>query len=144
MSLYPFDYCGIYHRGEFIFVGGYDVAMRNPHWQKVDFGFRTRMWGKQIELEGRFRIRYLHDPPSEDETVDEDYKKFFLKNLALRFRGDSATIPRVRFLSYFLGSGSGLVNAVKEFRAASRWIDKNKYLFQDDAKGVTELWEVQE
>lgn len=143
-GLYPFDYCGVFNRREYEFLGGYDPLMRNIYWQKVDFGFRAHLWGFRCLLENSFRITCLDSPPSEDETPDEDYKRFFLKNLIGQYNGDYAWVPRIRFFAYWPGIGSGLWQAIKEFREISRWIEQNRYLFQDDAKGVTELWEVQE
>ncbi len=140
-SLFPFDYCGLYHRKRFLLTGGFDPQMKNPYWQKVDFGFRSHMWGESIRCDTSFRLRYLAEQEPEDTTPDESYKLFFLKNLTIHFGGDMGSLPIGRFFSYYLRSGSGLVSAIREFRETRNWVKRNKYRFVRDAKSVTDLWE---
>lgn len=140
-SLFPFDYCGVYQREKFLLTGGYDYMISNPYWQKMDFGFRSHMWGESIEGETSFRVRYLGTEPSEDTTPDESYKQFFLKNLSIRFNGDRGEIPWSRLLPYCFRSGSSIFSALKEFRRVREWVSLNEYRFSRDARDVTELWE---
>lgn len=143
-SLYPFDYCGIYSRERFILLGGYDGRLANPFWQRLDFGFRAWLWGEEIRLSQSLRVAYGEGPPSEDGTVDEDYRWFWLKNLAPRHRGDSAVLPSSRFPEYFLSRKGGLFRALAEFRAARTWVELNRYRFKEDAERLVELWEGEE
>ena len=143
-TLFPFDYMGIYGKERFEKTGGYDPDIANPHWQKLDFGFRSYMWGERIECAASFRLQYLFEPPSEDETPDEGYKLFYLKNLALRYNGDSAVLPPARFLRYAVVSDSGFFESLSEFKEVRKWTDINKYRFTQDARSVTELWEIPE
>jgi hypothetical protein len=143
-TLFPFDYCGLYHRTRFLMTGGYDYQLKNPYWQKVDFGFRAHMWGESIRCDTSFRVRYLAEQAPEDTTPDESYKLFFLKNLTVRFGGDMGTLPLGRFFPYYLRSGSGLVSAIREFREIRRWVYDNRYRFVRDARSVTDLWEENE
>ena len=115
-TLFPFDYSGIYHRERFINTGGYDFELTNPYWQKVDFGFRSHMWGESMRSDTSVRLRYLAGQPSEDTSPDASYKLFFLKNLTIRFEGDMGALPVSRFFSFYLRSGSGLVSAIREVR----------------------------
>ncbi len=140
-TLFPFDYCGIYQKELFSLVGGYDFGLRNPYWQKMDFGFRSHMWGERIISSTALRLSYEGDIPSEDTTPDASYKMFHLKNLAVRFSGDQGILPNSRFLPYLSRSGSGPFIAYREFRDVKRWVALNRYRFRQDARSVTELWE---
>lgn len=140
-TLFPFDYTGVYNRERFLKTGGYDYQLTNPYWQKVDFGFRSHMWGEEIRCDTSFRVRYLAEQEPEDTTPDESYKFFFLKNLTIRFGGDMGILPLSRFFSYYFRSGSGLVSAIRDFRDVRGWVKNNRYRFVRDARSVTDLWE---
>jgi len=138
-SLYPFDYAGIYSREKFVLTGGYDGTMGNPHWQKLDFGFRSWLWGEEIRILQALKVSYAEAPKAEDETPDECYKWFWLKNLAPSFRGDHGAIGLSRFWSYLLSRGVSS-SAVGEFRAAREWVNLNRYRFRTDASCLVDLW----
>ena len=139
-SIYPYDYCGIYNKERFTLTGGFDYLLSGAYWQKLDFGFRSYMWGEQITCDTAFRISYHGDVPSEDTTREESYKLFYLKNLAVRFSRDSGSLPRSKFLPYLFNSGGDFVTAVREYRNARKWTEVNRYRFRQDARSVTELW----
>ena len=141
-SIFPFDYCGIYHKERFTLTGGFDHVLSNPYWQKLDFGYRSYMWGEQIVNNRSLRFTYQDRLPEENASRDESYKLFFLKNLAIRFNRDNGRLPRGSFLPYLLKSGGDFITAMREFREVRRWIDLNRYRFRLDARSVTELWEV--
>jgi len=141
LSLYPFDYAGIYSREKFVLSGGYDGGIANPYWQKLDFGFRSWLWGEEIRLSQALRVAYEEEPPTEDSTPDEDYKWFWLKNLAPVFRGDSAAIPPSRYWAYLRRRGGRPFAAAREFRAAADWVRTNRYRFRSGASSVVDLWE---
>jgi len=143
-TLYPFDYSGIYNKEKFLLTGGFDFNIENQYWQKMDFGFRSYMWGESISFNTVIKIEYLIDQIPEDTTPDKFYKMFYLKNLVLRFSGDSAFISWGKFLSYSIKSGSSLFSAIKEYKAAIGWVEINKFRFICDARQVTNLWEVNE
>ncbi len=142
-SLYPFDYVGVYHKERFIKTGGFDPTISRPHWQKMDFGFRTHMWGEKIECSTGFRLQYLQDPMTENETPDAGYRRFFLKTLGVRFHRDSGRLPGSRFLPFFFRSGLPLFQALREYREVRDWVEVNRYRFNMDARSVTELWELE-
>jgi len=141
ITLFPFDYCGVYQKEKFLLAGGYDHSITSSHWQKMDFGFRANMWGYVQECETAFRVRYLASEPSEDTTPDTSYKQFFLKNLTVCFNGDRGEIPWRRFLSYYIRSGSPFFSALRDFRKVRDWVAVNQYRFNRDARDVTALWE---
>ncbi|GHU34300.1 hypothetical protein FACS1894172_14350 [Spirochaetia bacterium] len=140
-SLYPFDGVGIYDRNRFIAVGGFDTSIRNNYWQLVDFGFRSHLWGEKIQSSHLIRLSYNGETPPEDTTAEDSYRRFYLKNLALIFRADSASIPLTHFFGYWFHSGQGFFSAWADFSAARTWITTNRYRFRSDARALSELWE---
>lgn len=140
-TLYPFDYAGIYSRKRFVLTGGYDGGISNPYWQKLDFGFRSWLWGEDIRLSQALRVGYEAEPTVEDSTPDSDYKWFWLKNLAPVFRGDHVAIPGGRYWSYLRRRGGSPLAAWAEFRAAREWVGINRYRFRSDASSLVDLWD---
>jgi hypothetical protein len=143
-SLFPFDYMGIYCKERFTQVGGYDYSIEHPYWQKMDFGFRVHMWGERIVCNGSFRLGYEGEVPAEDTTPNEDYRRFFLKNLSVRFVNDRGILPFSGFFPYWFKTGNGIIDSWKQFKAVREWVNLNGFRFQRDARGVTELWEIPE
>jgi hypothetical protein len=140
-SLYPFDACGIYSREKFTMLGGYDWTISNPYWQKLDYGMRTWLWGETIQYAQALRLNYESNPPPDDTTPTIDYGRFWLKNLAPLYRGDSATLPRARLWSYLLRSRSNPSAALDEFKAAREWVGACSYRFKADARRLADLWD---
>ncbi|OHE64963.1 MAG: hypothetical protein A2Z99_13775 [Treponema sp. GWB1_62_6] len=143
-TLYPFDAVGLYDMERFQRLGGFDPTIRSLYWQLMDFGFRARLWGETIRCTRAVKFAYEGEIPSENASVDEGYKVFFLKNLAPVFRGDYAHIPIRRFLPYMLRSGVGAIEAWKEFSEGRKWVATNRYRFSSDARMAIELWEAPE
>lgn len=143
-AIYPFDYCGIYDREKFLLSGGYDSMLKNSFWQKMDFGFRSHMWGEKIVANTAVKINYQNEIPYEDTTIDKSYKLFFLKTLSVRFNGDAGYLPRSRFFPFWIGTGTSFPGALSEFRLARRWVKENRYRFKRDAMSITELWDGEE
>lgn len=144
LSLFPFDSVGIYQKERFLLTGGYDPRILNPYWQRLDFGFRAHMWGESIRCETALRVKYLGEPPIADTSPDQDYRRFYLKNLAVKFNGESGYISSSRFLGYFLKHGGGFFQARREFLELQRWVELHRFRFQFDATSITDLWEVEE
>ncbi|MFZ4616146.1 MAG: hypothetical protein ACOYM2_08130 [Rectinemataceae bacterium] len=140
-SLYPFDYCGIYSKERFTLLGGYDGRLANPFWQRLDFGFRAWLWGEEIRLAQALRVNYDEAPPEADESIDADYRWFWLKNVAPQFRGDTAVLSRRRRLEYLLSRRREPLQALAEFKAAREWVALNRYRFCSDANSLVDLWE---
>jgi len=140
-SLYPFDGIGIYDRERFVRLGGFDATIKSPYWQLMDFGFRAHLWGEEIRNSQLVKVVYDGELPPEDASAAAGHTRFYLKNLAPVFRGDSAALPFRRFLSYLLRSGEGPLAAWNAFGEARRWIQTNRFRFRCDARRVTELWE---
>lgn len=143
-AIYPFDFCGIYDREKFLLSGGYDISIENTFWQKMDFGFRSHMWGEKIVANTAVKINYQNEPPFEDTTVDKSYKRFFLKNLSVRYTGDAGYLPLAHFLSFWIRTGSSFPAAISEYKQIRQWVKTNRYRFKSDAMSITELWDGEE
>jgi hypothetical protein len=140
-SLYPFDGVGVYDRDRFVRLGGFDGTLKSPFWQLMDFGFRAQLWGEEIRCTQLLRLSYDGEAPTEDSTAEESHRRFYLKNLAPVFRGDSAFIPLRRFPAYLLRTGGDPFAAWGEFIAGRRWVRTNRYRFRGDARSLAERWE---
>jgi hypothetical protein len=143
-SLFPFDFCGIYHRNRFYLSGGYDPWMSNPYWQKLDFGLRSFLWGEHILCRRDMVVRYEGDTETEDSSADVSYKLFFLKNMAVRFNGEMGVLPPSKRFAYCLRSDSSWLEARNEFREVQMWVLQNRYRFKSDVQSLVNHWEIPE
>ncbi len=144
VTLFPFDYLGVYNRERFLRLGGYDATIASPYWQKMDFGFRTYLWGEEAVVRKDMRAQSEVELPTEDTTPNDDYRRFFLKNLAIRFDGSAAVLPKKRLLSLLLRGGIGIGEARRLMHEIRAWVETNRYRFVQDATRVTELWDTEE
>jgi hypothetical protein len=144
LSLYPYAMIGVMQRSKFELIGGFDEEIENPYWQLLDFGFRSYLWGEQIAVLPSLRVNVSRDLPPEDTTPDESYARFHLKNLAIRFVRDQGRLPRVLLVPFLLRSGMSMGEAMRTFTTVRAWVRDNRYRFVQDARRVTELWEVDE
>jgi hypothetical protein len=143
-SLYPFDGVGVYDRDRFVKLGGFDCGFSNSYWQLMDFGFRAHLLGEAIQSTQLIRLSYNGDVPPQDSTIDENHRRFYLKNIAPVFQGDAGHIPLRRFPGYFFRSGEDLFQAWDDFSEGRRWVEENKYRFCRDSRSLTDLWEYPE
>jgi len=141
LSLYPFDGAGIYDRKRFIHTGGFDITLNNSFWQLMDFGFRSRLWGEEIALSLQLKLSYNGELPAENITVEESYRRFYMKNLAPVFRNDYAHLPYYRFLAYLFKSKDEFFSSLEEFKECRKWVTKNKFRWICDAREVTRHWD---
>jgi hypothetical protein len=138
--LYPFDFCGVYNNQKFSQTGGFDVNIVNPYWQKLDFGLRSFLWGERIQGSTAISLQYTGSPPEEETTPDEGYKLFWLKNIAVRVRGETGFIPGWRALEYMTRSDTGPLFAIKEFRAVRTWVRVYRSRFRRDTRDLISHW----
>lgn len=144
-TIYPFDFIGIYNRESFIDVTGFDHTIENPYWQLLDFSLRTFLWGYSMSIATSFKVKYLTDIAVEDTTIDESYRRFFLKNLApsIKTVGNKteAYIPTGLFFSYNKTSGENIFRSWKKFSEARTWVSVNKNRFKESALTLLTAWE---
>lgn len=141
-TLYPFDYCGIYNRKKFLLTDGYDKDIASSYWQKLDFGFRAFLWGEKILCYTGIKIAYQNEIPNEDASISDSYKRFFLKNLALVYRGDSCQLSLSSIIRFHFRSGMSLFNSLSDYKEAKKWVKDNRFRFRMDPYSLTELWEL--
>jgi hypothetical protein len=79
--------------------------------------------------------------PIENHSIEENYRRFHLKNLAPVFRNDYAHLPMYSFLKFMRNSGEDVFSAWKEFKESRKWVRKNKYRWRCDVRGVTGKWD---
>lgn len=139
--LFPFDYCGVYSRDRFSQLGGFDAAIANPYWQKLDFGLRCWLWGEKIVGTTRLSVVYNSSPPADDTTPDEGYKAFYLKNMAVRIRNEMGVLPWWRLGELMIRTDKGPLFAVKEFSAARAWVRTHRFRFRRQPRDLVERWE---
>ena len=144
-SLYPFDGVGIYDRDRFIRLGGFDSTIKNRFWQLMDFGFRAWLWGEEISSAKALKLSYDAEVPAEDNSVNTDYYRFYLKNMAPVFRGDFAHLPFRRFPGYILRACAsrctgGIFSAWEDFSESRRWVIKNRFRWRHSPETVTGRW----
>lgn len=144
MCLYPFDYCAIYNKEKFQLINGFDRDIKNPYWQKLDFGFRAFMWGEKITGNTSLLISYLNDETFENNTPDTSYKLFYLKNMCVKFKKNKAKIPLFRYIKYMLASDTGPVSSLKEFFAVRDWVKENAARFKTDSRRLIKEWQIPE
>jgi hypothetical protein len=139
-ALYPFDGVGVYDRDRFVKLGGFDCGLPNTYWQLMDFGFRAYLWGESIQVTQLIRLSYNGEAPPQNSTVDRNYRRFYLKNMAPIFRGDTAHIPLRRFPRFLFRSGEDPFQAWDDFSEGRRWVEENKFRFRRDAGSLIDLW----
>ncbi|SIQ01532.1 hypothetical protein SAMN05920897_102218 [Alkalispirochaeta americana] len=141
-TLFPFDYVGLYHRPRFEKAGGFDEEIERPFWQCLDLGFRIALWGGQIRIDPTFRMSYRSMPEPEDQTAGGGYDRFYARNLAVRLREKGPCVSPLQAIPFSLRSGCGLLETLRVFSEASRWVEENRERFVRDARTVIREWSV--
>jgi len=140
-SLYPFDGIGIYDRERFIRMGGFDSTLKSMHWQLMDFGFRSHLWGEDIRVSQQIKLSYDGSSSSEDNTAEGSYRRFYFKNLAPVFKDDYARLPLRSFLAFLFLSRANPFAAWEDFSESRRWVNTNKLRWHCDARSLVSRWE---
>jgi len=139
-TLYPVEGVGIYDKELFVGMGGFDWTIKSPYWQLMDFGFRAHLWGEEIAVTRSVKLAYEMDPIPEDTTSGDDYRRFYLKNLAPAFRKDCAHLPLLKFPGYLFQAARQFKGACKDFSEGRRWVHTNRYRWRRDPRTIFSLW----
>jgi len=142
-SLYPFDGVGIYDRERFIRLAGFDGIFKSSYWQLMDFGFRACLWGEEISSTQALKLSYESDFPTEINSDDPNYNRFYLKNLAPVFQGDCAHLPLRRFPGFLVRTDDGILHAWEHFSESRRWVDANSFRWRCDPKTIVKRWDIE-
>lgn len=141
-TIYAFDFSGIYHRAKFIEFGGFDYTISNSYWQNLDFGFRSYLWGKEIDISTHFKLKYLSSLPVEDTSHDESYTRFYIKNLQPTIKDGRAYIGFDVFFSYLKSMGGNPFNAYRYFKIGRDWVRANEKRFKLSPYELISNWRV--
>lgn len=139
-TLYPFDYIGLYNRQKFIQLGGFDWTITSSYWQILDLSVRSWLFGEKTRLTSKLQFNYIEEPPVEDRTFTLSYLRYYLKNELPKIRFGQGCIRKSSFLSFFFRSSCGIMEAHRQFKAASVWVEKNKYKFTIELQNLIENW----
>lgn len=139
-ALYPFEGIGIYDRERFIRVGGFDSTLSSKHWQLMDFGFRSHLWGENISVSQQIKMSYDGVNPPEDNTAEDSYRRFYFKNLAPVWRSDHAHLPLRGFLAYIFSSHGDLLASWEEFAESRRWVKDNSFRWKCGVRELIGKW----
>lgn len=140
-TLIPWDYTGIYRKDKHLGLGGFDPLIANPWWQKLDYGLRAWLWGEEIRTHSALRVAYLDERPPEDFTPGSGYRRFFLKNLAIRRRNDMGRLPRTQWWYYLRSSGETAGSTRETWKEIRGWAQTHRYRFLRDSAELIELWD---
>ncbi len=140
VTVYPFDFMGLYNRQKFMQLGGFDYTITNPYWQNLDLSLRAWLWGEKIKISTQFKLKYEEESPSEDITADFTQLRFYLKNCAPIHKNDYAYIPTSRFFSFNSRYPGNPLEALKVFNDARRWVSTNRYRFKTDVSNFVDGW----
>jgi hypothetical protein len=143
-TVMPWDYAGIYNKERHFAIGGFDSAIPEPWWQKLEYGMRAWLWGEEIRTHSALKMGYMEEIPPEDTSVGSGYRRFFLKTLAVKRRGDSTRLPLSRWWLYLRTSGENSRAAKDSWKDVRHWVRSNRYRFTLDAAGLIELWDWRE
>ncbi len=139
-TLFPADYCGIYHREKFISLGGFDSKISNPYWQLMDLGFRVALWGDTIPFQEALKISYQGESPALDITTDRDYGHFFMKTMAIVVKHGHGRLPGYRLFSLLAKSRGNGVETYREFCQIRTWVRQNRNRFKRDVHSLLKNW----
>ena len=138
-SIYPFDGVGIYDREKFRKIE-FDGSYNNRYWQLMDFGFRSYLWGEKIAGTQVLKLLYEDKVPSEDSTIDTDYSRFYLRNIAPLYRQNNACLPMRRFPGYYFKTKSKIAAAWNDFKISRDWVNENSSRWKSAPQTIIGLW----
>ncbi len=140
-TLYPTDFVGLYHRSSFLDCGGYDLNIREPYWQLVDFGFRAGLFGKRIVVDTRWQLNCRSPQMVEDRNEGVGYARFFLKNLAISFGRGGVYIPFLSCIKLCLGRRLSLITLLRIRRSLRAWLTVEQQKIICDATKFIQTWD---
>lgn len=139
-TIYPKDFIALYDRKKFIQLGGFDYTIKSAYWQNLDLAMRSWLWGEETCLTTMLQFSYIEEPPVEDRTINLDYLRYYLKNEVPKYKAQQAYIKHSSFIKFLFRSSCGYLEAKRQFKAASQWVEKNKYRFKMDLQTFIKNW----
>ena len=139
-TLYPYDFIALYNRKKFIQLGGFDYTIQSEYWQNLDLALRSWLWGEETKITTLLQFTYAEDSFVEDKTLNLDYLRFYLKNILPRFKIDRSIIKKRQFFTFAFNSSCGFLEARRQFSAARKWVNENRFKFKRDIIELVEEW----
>ncbi len=143
-TLAPWDFCGIYNKKLHQNLGGFDPSIKEPWWQKLDYGVRAWLWGEELQVHNALKMEYIGIVSAEDTSPGDGYRRFFLKNLGVQLRGNAVSLPWGTKCRYTRSSGDNSDALRKDWKELKQWVLANRYRFTRDVKALAALWEWEE
>ena len=140
-TLLPWDYSGIYTRENHFSLGGFDPCIDEPWWQLLEYGMRACLWGEKMSIHPELTVQYLEEPVPMDTSVSPGYRRYYLKTLAVRYRKNTAILPKRHWLAYMQSFGDSFRAARADWKDIAWWVRNNSSRFRTDAAGLAELWQ---
>ena len=139
-TLVPWDYAGIYSRIRHFAIGGFDPAIDDPWWQKLEYGLRAWLWGEEIRTHPSLKMSYADEPHMEDTSKNRGYRRFFLKTLAVKKKNDKGILPRSALWRYLKFSGESYPEVKQDWKDIRNWVLRHGYKFARESSELLELW----
>lgn len=140
-SLFPFDFMGLYNRDAFLQTTGFDEHILEPWWQKMDFGFRSWIWGNKMRASPGLRLQVLGEQEPEDTSIGPGYVRFYGKNMLPEFLADHGALSTRRFFAFKKASGASIGRAWQQFQDLRSWVFQHRYRFRTEARSIVEFWD---
>ena len=86
------------------------------------------------------QFSYIDEPPVEDRTINHDYLRYYLKNEVPKYKLQQGYIKNTSFPGFLFRSSCGYLEAKRLFKAAKKWVEKNKYQFKMDLQSFIKDW----
>lgn len=86
------------------------------------------------------QLTFVDEVESQDTTVNLDYLRFYLKNQLPKIKMETGYIKKSSFISFYLHSGCGILEAKRQFNEARDWVKQNKYMFKMDIQNLVKNW----
>lgn len=141
-TLFPYDYTALYHRKQFLEVGGFDGNLNSSFWQLADFGVRAALMGCNIVINSALKLSYGSELPMYDLTKNRDYALFALKNLSLKRSNGYSYLPFYSLFKFSQKRKKGIWESRSEYSAIKEWVKENSYKFKLTLNEIIDGWDI--
>lgn len=140
-TLYPLEYVGIYHKGTYTAMGGFDAGLHGRYWQLLEFGLRAWLTGNKIVVDPEFIVHTTLPIHEEIVGAGPDNARVWLRTMAPLFVQDHVRLPRTTFLGYGIRHKGSLLCIFRSWRKDREWVKSRAFTYRSDLKGLADSWE---
>ena len=137
-TLLPWDYTAVYKKDRHMALGGFDIKIREPWWQKLEYGLRAWLWGEEIKTQSSLVLKYIDQSTTEDYSPGTGYSRFFFKTLAIRYRKNQGRFPNS--LMRTLSNMNSLSVGRRQIQELRLWFRQNRHRYTRDALSLARQW----